>query len=359
VATPGFDPTLAVDTTGIRYVSYTQASSGLQMVFVKRFDGSAWVSFGNGAVNAASSESASDNTLIIGANNLPVLAWNESAGVQVARWNSTQWEKIGTDLLITRPPDIAPRGVQIARSGSDYVAAWIETVLLPMPQARIAVQRFNAATGAWSGGYVPNVSNAKTIRLAVDAAGFPTVAYVPDRGVAGDGAIQVVRQNATGWVALGGDVGPVPVANSTGLVANYGVDIRFDSAGAPVVFGSGDGLKLFAFRYAANAWQPLTGTDGVFVSLDPATESTALMAFVRGGPEITLAYSRQQRQATGGLQFFTEFMHWDGAAWTTVGQSIRYANRTLSPALTSSGAPIFAAQANSLTHEIVVQEFVP
>ncbi len=360
VATPGFDPTLALDSNGVRYVSYTQAGGGVQRIFAKRFDGSAWVPVGAAAVNATSSENARNTTLIIGANNSPVLAWSESTGVQVVRWNGAQWDRIGTDLLVTPPPDIASvLGLQLMRSGSDLIVAWIEFVQTPTLQIRIAVQRLDAATGAWSGGFVPNVTNVKSIRLAVDAAGFPTVAYVPDRGIAGDGAIQVVRQSATGWAALGGDVGPVPVANSTGLVANYGLDIRFDGAGAPVVFGSADGLKLFAFRFIANAWQPLTGADGVFVSLDPATESTALMAFTRGGTALTMAYSRQRRQNTGGLEFFTEFLNWNGIAWMPVGDSLRFFGRTLSPALTSSGTPIFAAQASSLTNEIVVQEFVP
>jgi hypothetical protein len=291
---------------------------------------------------------------------MPVLAWYESTGVQVARWNGAQWDRIGTDLLVTPPPDIASvLGLQLVRSGSDLIVAWIEFVQTPTVQLRIAVKRFDASTGIWSGGFVPNVTNAKSIRLAVDAAGLPAIAYVADPGIPGDGAIRVFRQSAGGWSALGGDVGPVPVPNSTGFAGNYGFDIKFDGAGAPVVFGSADGLKLFAFRYIANAWQPMIGADGVFLLLIPATDSTALMAFTRGGPEITLAYSRQHRANNGGLEFFTEFLNWNGVAWIPVGDTIRFFGRTLSPALTLSGQPIFAAQANNLTNEVVVQQFVP
>ena len=98
----------------------------------------------------------------------------------------------------------------------------------------------------------------------------------------------------------------------------------------------------------------------VFISLDPATGSSALTAFTRGDPQIVMAYSRQQQQSTGGLRFITEFLRWDGVAWVPVGEPGFFLNRSLSPALTAGGNPAFAAEYSPLGGpQILVQQFVP
>jgi hypothetical protein len=353
-------PSLAINAAGTRYVSYTRSGSLVSELFVEQFNGTAWVNVGDGAVNPGSDFSTVDHTIITGADGLPIVAWNEGTRVRVARWSGTQWDVIGDDLAIDQSDSLAHQHIQLARAGSDLVAAWTE-IPPPFNQLRIAVKRYDAAAGTWSGDYIPDVFDAGQIRLSLDAAGLPAIAYVPRPLSGGAGAIQVVRQSASGWAPLGGDIGPVPVANGSGLIANYGIGIKFDGADAPVVFGSADGSRLFSFRHDGTAWQPLTGTDGLFVSLDPAIESTAFMEFTRGGPQIAMAYTRQQRQTSGGLRFITEYRRWNGSAWTPIGEPVVFLNYSLSPELTAAGNPIFAGQyqpPGGLV-EIVVQEFVP
>lgn len=354
-------PSLAIDAAGTRYVSYTHSGSVVSELFVERFNGTAWESVGDAAVNAGSAVSTVDHTIIIGADGWPVVGWNEGTRVRVARWTGTQWEVIGDNLAIDQSGLLAGQYIQLARAGSDLVAAWTE-IPPPFNQLRIAVSRYDAAMGTWSPAtYIPNVFDAGQIRLSLDAAGLPSIAYVPRPLSGGAGAIHVVRQSASGWAPLGGDIGPVPVANSSGLIANYGISIKFDDTDAPVVIGSADGINLFSFRHDGTAWQPLIGTDGVFVSLDPVNESTAFMEFTRSGPQIAMAYTRQQRQANGGLRFITEFRSWNGSAWPLVGEPLQFLNYSLSPELTAAGNPIFAGQYQPPggLPEIVIQEFVP
>ncbi|HEU4781343.1 MAG TPA: PKD domain-containing protein [Steroidobacteraceae bacterium] len=357
---PVLGPSLAIDAAGTRYVSYTNAGSLVSELFVKRFNGTAWESVGGGAVNAGSDVSTLDHTTIIGADGWPIVAWNEGSRVRVARWTGTQWDVIGDNLEVDQSGSLAGQFIQLARAGSDLIAAWTE-IPPPFNERRIAVTRYDAAMSDWSpAAYIPNVLDARQIRMSLDAAGLPSIAYVPRPLSGGAGAIQVVRQGASGWEPLGGDVGPEPVANSSGLIANYGIGIKFDGTGSPVVFGSADGIRLFSFRHDGTAWQPLTGTDGVFVSLDPVNESTALMEFTRGGPQIAMAYTRQQL-SNGGLRFITEYRSWNGSLWMPIGEPLRFHTFALSPELTAAGNPIFAGhyQPSGGVPEIVVQEFVP
>jgi hypothetical protein len=362
VATTGSQaPTLAVDATGTPFVAYTQVVGPFSRMFVRRFDGADWVNVGpNNAdpVDPSASSSARENALVIGADGQPIVAWIESSRVRVARWTGTSWNFIGDDLSIDTTDSFPLSGMQLERAGDDLVAAWIETLPgSPFPSLQLTVKRFDATTGTWSGGYVPNVGNASRLRLALDPDGMPIIAYVPRALTGNDLALQVVRQTASGWAPVGSDVGPVPpFVNSSARV--YGFDIRVSAGGVPHVIGSVNGTSLFAYRYDANAWQPLSGVDGVFVALDPATQGIAAMAFARDTPGLLMAYVRQERPEAGQARYVTEFLNWNGAAWQSIAEPASVTDNTaaISPALVS-GQPMFAAEYR--LSRIVVQKFVP
>ncbi len=356
----GFAPSLALDGNGTRFVAYLSAVNSVQQIFVKRFDGSAWVAVGADAVNAGSNQDATDTALVVGGDGLPVVAWLERSRVRVARWTGAQWQLIA-DNLIDNPANLAADviSLQLAQVGTELIVGWVEPLVAPEAQRRIAIKRYGAQAGTWSGGYIPAVTNARAIRLTVDASGFPAVAYVPERAdFTGTDAIQVVRQSTLGWGTLGGNVGPVPSVVLAGQMSVLDFDIKLDASNTPTVIGNVDSRSLFAYRYTANAWQPLTAPDGVFVSLNAATESSTLMAFTRGGPDITMAYARQQRQPSGAFLYFFDFLTWNGAAWSIVGDSLSrplpFGSRSL--ALAAAGAPILVTNSGS---SVIVMQYVP
>jgi PKD repeat protein len=361
LATPSFHPSLALDSAGTIYVSHTASLASVNTLYVRYFNGSGWTILGGGPVDPTSTYSVFESALLTGSDGYPILGWNEGPAARVARWNGTQWVFIGNDLSIDTTDNFSTTSLQLARHGDDLVAAWIESFGFPIPQVRIAVKRYSAATGTWSGGYIPNVNDAGVIRLALDSDGLAAVAYVPRPLSGAVGAIQVVRESATGWAPLGGNVGPVPVANSTGLVANYGIDIHFDSNDNPVVIGSADGVNIFAFRHSGSAWLPLGSANGVFIALDPATDSTALMALVNREGYIAMAYTRSHRPATGGTQFLTEFLGWNGTTWAPIGEPLSLLNYTLSAELDGGLNPIMAGEFRppSAVSEVVVRRYVP
>ncbi len=357
-----FAPSLALDGNGTRYVAHISTVNGVQQLLVSRFENGAWMAVGAGAVNAGSNEDPNDTALVIGGDGLPVVAWLESSRVRVARWTGVQWQLIA-DNLVDVPSNLAANviSLQLARLGNDLIVGWVEPLVVPAAQRRIAVKRYGglAVAGNWSGGYIPAVTNARTIRLAVDTGGFPAVAYLPERAdLMGTDAIRVVRQSASGWEALGGNVGPVPSVVLAGQMTVLDFDIKIDVANTPIVIGNVDSRTIFAYRYMANAWQPLTAPDGVFVSLNAATENSAMMAFTRGGPEITMAYARQQRQPSGAFLYFFDFLNWNGAAWSPVGEplsrSLPFGSRSL--ALATAGGPTFVTNSGS---SVIVMQYVP
>jgi hypothetical protein len=361
VATPAFRPSLALNSGGTIYVSHTAPLNSLNTLYVRYFVGAGWTVLGGGPVDPATTFSITDNALITGTDGYPIVAWNQGPAARVARWDGIQWVMIGNDLSIDTADNFGTSNMQIARHGDDLVAAWTETFGFPSTEQRIAVKRYSAATGTWSGGYLPNVSYVGEIRLALDSNGLAAVAYVPRPFVGSVGAIQVMRESATGWAPLGGDVGPVPVANTNGLVANYGIDIHFDFNDEPVVIGSADGFNIFAFRHSGSAWLPLGSANGVFVALDPATDATSLMTLVNREAYIAMAYTHSHRQPNGGTQFLTEFLSWNGSAWQPLGEPLSLLNYTLSAELDGGLNPVMAGEYRSPGgfSEVVVRRYVP
>jgi PKD repeat protein len=361
LATPSYNPSLAMNAGGDIYVSHSAPLNGLNALYVRRFNGSTWPSVGEGPVDPASTYSISEHTLITGSDGYPIVAWNQGPAARVARWTGSQWVMIGSDLSIDTTDHFGSNNMQIARHGDDLVAVWTEAFGFPITEVRIAVKRYSAATGNWSGGYLPDVFYPGAIRLALDSNGLAAVAYVPRPLGGAIGAIQVMRESATGWAPLGGDVGPVPQPNSNGLAANYGVDIHFDGQDTPVVIGSADGTSIFAFGHTGSAWLPLGSANGVFVALDPATDGTSLMALVNREGYIAMAYTRSHRPPGGGTQFITEFLSWNGTEWVPLGEPLSLLNYTLSPHLDGGLNPVMAGEYGPPggLSEVVVRRYVP
>jgi len=356
-------PRLAVDSTGRPYVAYNENFQGISRMFVKIFGGNDWNNVGTNSIDPidlTTAFGAADSALVIGANDIPIVAWNEGARVRVARWGGGSWDIIGDDISIDTTDALPSSSIQLARHGNDLVVAWLESLLTF--EVRLAVKRYDAASGTWSGGYVteatvPGVSNPHQIRLSLDSAGRAYVAYVPRELPGNELALRVVRETAGGWSAVGGDIGPAPpVINTVARV--YGFDLKVDATGMPVVMGSGNGLDLYAFRYDGTVWFALGGLTGEIVALDPATQAMAAMAFVDGDANITMAYTRQQRSASGPVQYVTEFLRWDGVGWPSVVPAASVGNESieLSPAM-ANGQPVFAAEHH--LSRIVVQKYVP
>lgn len=85
---------MAIDNTGVPYVAYMNPFAGGPMIYVSKFDGTAWVNVG-----AAFGTSGSIFTSItIDKTNAPIVAYQEGAGgkVGVMKFVGTSWVNVGT-----------------------------------------------------------------------------------------------------------------------------------------------------------------------------------------------------------------------------------------------------------------------
>ncbi len=98
-AQPGFAPSIA-DVGGVPYVTWYEGTTARQ-VYVKKFNGSAWVSAGSGSLNVDATKDAT-NPRIAAIGGVPYVAWEEqdsSAGqVWVKRFDGTNWVAVGSSL---------------------------------------------------------------------------------------------------------------------------------------------------------------------------------------------------------------------------------------------------------------------
>ena len=101
---PGYseNPSLAIDPDGKAVVAWEDDSSGVQ-IYVKRWNGSAWVEMGAGSASGGgisnTAGSSAHPSLAIGSDGMPVVAWENSGSgnieVYVKRWNGSAWVEMG------------------------------------------------------------------------------------------------------------------------------------------------------------------------------------------------------------------------------------------------------------------------
>jgi hypothetical protein len=165
-------PQLAIDSVGRAVLAWTDTSSGLAQIYVRRFDGAVWQELGGLSAQAGgisnSSAGASAPALALDTDGNPMLAWVDSASgvaeIVVARLNGSTWQNLGT---------------------------------VPTHPGTLGV--FGAASAPV---------------IASDAFGWPIVAWQQD--VMGDGEIMLRRFDGSNWIDHFGSGQAGGVSNSAG-----------------------------------------------------------------------------------------------------------------------------------------------
>jgi len=273
---PGYseNPSLAIDPDGKAVVAW-QDDSGSKYkpeIYVKRWDGSKWVEMGSGSAtgggisnNAGFSEVPS---LAIDPDGKAVVAWeDDSSGVQiyVKRWNGSAWVEMGAGsasgggisdtagfsffLSLAIGPDGTP------------VVAWTDS---STGSFEIYVKRWNGSAwvemgaGSASGGGISNTAGSSAHpSLAIGSDGMPVVAW--ENSGSGNIEVYVKRWNGSAWVEMGAGS-----ASGGGISQNNGVSgdpsLAIGPDGVPVVAwqdNSGGNREIYARRYAGEQSPPL------------------------------------------------------------------------------------------------------
>jgi hypothetical protein len=316
------DPTPSLARDGNHpVVAYVEALGGdIARLYVKRLEGTSFVTLGGGALNAGSITAASEPSLVTTTNGQPFVAWIQGNGIQqnvfVARFNGTAWESVG-------PPGIplnyvagstASRPSLALDAENQPLVAWLENGV-------VKLKRFDGA--AWvaaAGGEGPAGATGDRLRLSTDLDGVPVLAW---RQPGGSGALLKVVRGLT-FEPLGASI------NAPGTPMTF-FDVKAEVGGAVAVLSEAvTPVTVRRQRWNGSAWV-LVG--GPVVSNDPRPLESLVLT---RGFSFEVVFS--QADATAGTALMT-------VPGVTGPLGVTYALRlrSLSAVLVRVDSPIVAA----------------
>jgi hypothetical protein len=147
-------PSLALSASGTPYVAWNECFSASvpwdnclnYNIYVKRWTGSSWVNVGN-ALDKVVTNNATEPSLAIGSDGLPVVAWQEGSGVAtdivVKKWNGSIWTTLSSALDVNLGEQALTPSLVIDKLNRPVVA-WQESD--PVNAYNLFVKRFS---GSW------------------------------------------------------------------------------------------------------------------------------------------------------------------------------------------------------------------
>lgn len=266
---PGFSighPSLALDGEGHPVVTWRNTTTAGDKIFVKRYNGNAWVEVGAGSASGGGIGNAgSDPSLAIDIEGRPVVAWIGSGEVYLKRFDGNEWVEVGAGSAsgggISNTGSVTDPSLAIDGEGRPVVA-WVANY--PSENEEIYVKRYDGnawvevgAVSASGGGISSDPGNSNHPSLALDDEGRPVVAWENERR--GNYGIYVKRYDGNNWVAVGsGSTDGVGIGNDTGF--SELPKLALDGDGRPVVMWawmgqtSGYPAAIYVKRFDGNAW---------------------------------------------------------------------------------------------------------
>ncbi len=132
-------PALALDSAGQPWVAWAEDHSGGQDIYLRRWDGAAWVPLGDSVTGGGISQTPGQSqyaTLVIGAGDTPLVAWYDSSLIQReiygVTWNGSAWVAAGAGSnsgggISDTAGDSREPNLALGPSGTPYVV-WQESV---------------------------------------------------------------------------------------------------------------------------------------------------------------------------------------------------------------------------------------
>lgn len=322
------------------------STSGFRELVVMRESGpSSWTVLGGGAPNGIAS--ATSHGLVLDGEGRPYVAWTEATAVRVARFENGVWTRLANNLRIGNG---TPSQVQLEwRDLQPPVLSWIET---DGGVSRVAVKRLaldpQFGDRAWFGGFLPDVPNLVSHRMALDSNGLPSI-VVSRLNVSlplplaawrvtsiADGAVQAEAVGSDLTIGTGIGYQHDQLGYGIGLVLN------FDStSGAPVVLGTRDARWAYAKASNGTSWiqagrvDNVLSADGLVLDANPANGESVLGVTTMRTPSVGLLLG--VLTASGQVPDRIELLSLDGLTW------IRPTDPLFVPQLSAIGSGILDA----------------
>jgi hypothetical protein len=264
------DPTKNADSAsiasvgGVPYAAWAESNGSAFQIHVKRFDGTAWVQVGS-SLNVDTTRTA-EAPIITDVGAVPYVAWEEFNGtayqIYVKRFDGTAWVPVGSSLNhdATKPaglPSIASVG------GVPYVA-WGES---NGTVGEVYVKRFDGSTWVQVGSGSLNVDPTHTAGSpsVASVGGVPYVAWGESNGPVNQ--VYVKRFDGSAWGQVGsGSLNVDPTQNA-------GFPTITSVGGAPLVGwqeSHGTATQIYVKRFGGGAWAQVGGS----LNVDPSKDAS-------------------------------------------------------------------------------------
>lgn len=329
------NPSLRLDGAARPVVAWLEGPPGDQRVFLRQWDGMAWIELGGSATADGAggvAADARDVSLEILPSGNPILAWSQTTATDrdifVRYWSGISWAGLGgsdgglgmsaTFGKISDNPRLA-----VDATGSPVVA-WVDGVAsTPTDQVGVVyLRRWSGAAwlevggSARGGGVSRNAGDSFAPSLALDAGGNPAVAWEDTRNSFPE--IYFRRWSGTAWVELAGS------ATAGGVSATPGESrhpvLALDAAGNPAIAwqeGDPGSREICLRRWTGAVWEELAGSgSGGGVSATAADSSLPSLSIGPAG-DPAIAW----REGTGASDGEIFFRRWNGSAWEELGGS--------------------------------------
>lgn len=323
-----FGPTLAVDATGTPHMAYYVSSGGNYEIYYKRWDGAAWSELGGsatgGGVSATAGWSYSPSISVDAAGNATI-AWYELSGnyeIYLRRWNGSAWVELagsasGGGVSSNAGASYVP-SVAVDGSGNPGVAWYDYTG----GNAEIYYRQWNGAAwaelagSATTGGVSANAGSSispSVQRLPVT--GNPAVGWYDSTG--GNNEIYYRQWNGAAWAELGGSATAGGVSATTG--SSTSASLAIDATGNPRIAWADtttSPTQVYYREWNGAAWAELGGsaTGSAVSAMSVACSSPSLAMGTPNAP--TIAWSAT---GTGTTEIFLR--RWNGTSWAGIGGS--------------------------------------
>lgn len=310
------------------YLAWAETRNQQNDIYVRRWNGTTWAEVGGGSAAAGGIsntagisqapwiEAAPDGSIY--------LAWHEAVGagyeIYLRRWNGSAWIEVGGSASGGGISDTATisqwPSVAIDSQGKVYVA-WEEVTA---SDKEIFLRRWNGsaweevAGSATGGGISNNTGDSGRPFLLVDSNDVPIVGW--SDGSSGDTEIFVRRLAGGSWTEIGGSASGGGVSNNTG--DSRPPVLGVDSTGALFVTwpdNSGGEFNIFVRRWDGNNWIEV-GSGSASGGGISGTNEVSLAPHIAIAPDDTVYVIWYERLGTN-----TDILirRWTGTFWGEVG----------------------------------------
>ena len=346
-------PSLVLDSSGNPVIAWLEAESdGTNYhVYVKRWNGSAWVQLGNAldGISFWGDSDASKPSLVLNGSNQPIIAFEEFGTIFIKRWDGSSWVSAALSVTGGQFANVYAPKLALDSSGN-LVLAYIVSQDSLIANS-IAISRWKGS--AWES--IGNVNNsgrhlASTLALTLDNSNNPIVAWgecnispnsIPAICSSSFNDLYVKQWTGSSWVQQGATRGPAAISTiSLAISGNNPIRVWEEET------------NIYVQQWNGSSWITL-GNNPLDTTLANAAYYPSLA--LAGG---NLVVAWQEGSRTSGSIYVKQFLT---NAWFPLGGTldVNSLQSALNPSLVrkSNNNPIAAWEEGGTSKTIYVKEW--